>query len=357
LSTVVGLNVLAKGCRWSNSGAAQNAVYGVHWEDAFTGTTSGRITISGNEPLPETADQCVAAFGLNAGFTSAGGAVMPNVGDEIVWTMPYYALGHTGIARFGYGSSTTETWLNNATNPQNFEFTYQIDTGSGFSAWKPFLDIVRRSAGGSIGTNTITVTAADWDALTHKPVVGDYVVMATGNRLPANTTITNIAGYVLTLSNTFITAAGSEVIYFYKDIRDEVINPATGYKLKIKCRANTASTTNLFNSLRIPFDTNATDQQIQYPLPLDYAFTLTGLQPGTEVRLYRVSDMVEIAGVESTTGTTFTYDYAWTADIAAYVTIIKPGFKFIRIEPVILAAASQSFPVFQQADPTYSNPP
>jgi len=300
LNTVVGLNVIAKGCRWSNAGAAQNAVYGVHWEDAFTGPTSGRITISANEPLPETADQCSASFGVNAGFTSGGGAFMPNVGDEIVWTMPYYALGHTGIAQFSYGSSATETWLNNATNPQNFEFTYQIDKGSGFSAWKPLIDIVRRSAGGAGNTNTITVNSADWDALTHKPVVGDYIVMATGNRLPANTTITNIAGYVLTLSNNFIASVGSEVIYFYKDIRDEVINPATGYRLKIKCRANTANTSNLFNSLRIPFDTNSTDQQIQYPLPGSQV-TVNGLVSGSRVKVTRVDTGAFLAQATSVT--------------------------------------------------------
>jgi len=310
MNNVVGLDVLAQGCRWSNPGTAQNAVYGFHWEDAFTSTTSGRLSIFANEPLPETADQCVATFGANAGFTSAGGAYMPNVGDQIIWTMPYFALGHTGVAQFGYGASAAETWVLTATNGQVFEFEYQIDKGSGFSAWKPFLNIGRRGAGGASGTNTITVTAADWDALTTKPVVGDYLVMGTGTRLPANTTITNIAGYVLTLSNNFASAATSnELMFFYKDIRNETISPATGYKLKVKCRANTASTSNVFNYLRIPFDTNATDQQIQYPLPTTQnTGTVSNIQVGSRIQVYNETTDTEIAN-EIVAATPWVYPY------------------------------------------------
>jgi len=310
LTSVTGLDVLAQGCRWSNTGAAQNAVYGVHWEDAFTGTTSGRLVIWGNEPLPETASQCSFTFGTNAGFTSAGSAVMPNVGDEIIWTMPYFALGHTGIAQFTYGNSASETWLYNATNPQNFEFTYQIDKGSGFSTWKQFLNIARRSAGGTSGTNTITVTSADWDAMTTKPVVGDYLVMGTGTRLPANTTITNIAGYVLTLSNNFATSASAnELMYFYKDIRNEVISSTTGYALKVKCRVNTANTSNAYTNLRIPFDTNATAQQEQYPLPTtQLSGTVSGILDGSRIQVYNQTTDTEIAN-EIVTGTSWTYLY------------------------------------------------
>jgi hypothetical protein len=314
MNTVLGLDVLAQGCRWSNPGNAQGAVYGFHWEDAFTGTTSGRLAIFANEPLPTTADQCVATFGLNANFTSGGGAYMPNVGDQIVWTMPYVALGHTGVAQFGYGASAAETWLLAATNPQNFEFEYQIDKGAGFSAWKSFLDVARRSAGGTSGTNTITVTAADWDALTHKPAVGDYLVMGTGNRLPANTTITNVAGYVLTLSANFASTAGSnELMYFYKDIRNESISPTTGYKLKIKCRANTANASNLLNYLRIPFDTTATDQQIQYPLP-GSAVVVNGLVAGSRVRVSR-SDTGAVLAQTLVSGTSVSFDFQYEGSV------------------------------------------
>jgi hypothetical protein len=296
LNSVTGLNVLSQGCRWSNTGSVQNAVYGVHWEDAFTSTTTGRITIFGNEPLTSTTDQCSSTFGTNAGFTSAGNAVMPNVGDTITWTMPYYALGHTGVALFASGSSASETWLLTGTNAQNFEFEYQIDTGSGFSAWKWMLNIIRQSSGGAAATNTVTLNATDVAELTRIPAIGDYIAVT--NKLPAGTTITGVSGAgnnVLTLSNNFSTSMiGNELAYFWKDIALETISPTAGYKLKVKARVNTANSGNLFSFLRIPFDTNATDQQIQYPPPDDATGTVTNLLIGSRVRIYNEDTSTEL---------------------------------------------------------------
>lgn len=85
-------------------------------------------------------------------------------------------------------------------------------------------------------------------------------------------------------------------------------------------------------------------------------FTLTGLEPGTEIRVYRVSDDAEIAGIENTPGTTFSYTYAWSADVPIYLTVSKPGFRFQRITNLSLTQAPQSIPVFQQVDLVYSNP-
>lgn len=312
LTSVTGFNVLAQGCRWSNNNEVRSAVYGVHWEDAFTGTTSGRITIFGNEPLPSTASQCSTSFGVNAGFTSAGNAAMPNVDDTITWTMPYYALGHTGIAQFSYGASATETWQFTGTNAQNFEFEYQIDTGSGFSAWKWMLDIARRLSGGASGTNTVTINSADVAAMTRKPQVGDYVSTQNG-RIPAGTTITGISGAgnnVLTLSNNFtVTLANGELLFFFKDIALETISPTTGYKLKVKARVNLANVNNLFSFLRIPFDTNSTAQQIQYPLPTTQnTAQVTNIITGSRIRVYNQTTATEIAN-EIITGTEWVYNY------------------------------------------------
>jgi hypothetical protein len=313
LNTVTGLDVLSQGCRWSNSNTLQSAVYGVHWEDAFTSTTSGRITIFGNEPIVATADQCSTSFGTNAGFTSSGNAAMPNVGDSIIWTMPYFALGHTGIAQFGYGASATETWVFTGTNAQNFDFEYQIDTGTGFSAWKPFVQIGRRQAGGAAGTNTLVIFGTDWSAMLNQPQIGWYVQGIAGN-LPAGTTITNIViatDVTVTLSNniTVSWAGGGELAYFWKDIAAETISPTAGYKLKVKTQVNTANSGNLFSFLRIPFDTNATAQQEQYPLPTtQLTGTVTGILSGSRIQVYNQTTNTEIAN-EIVTGTSWTYLY------------------------------------------------
>ena len=313
LNTVSGLNILSQGCRWSNSSNPQSAVYGVHWEDAFTSTTSGRITIFGNEPIVATADQCSTSFGANAGFTSAGNAAMPNVGDSITWTMPYFALGHTGVAQFGYGASATETWVFTGTNAQNFGFEYQIDTGAGFSTWKPFVEIGRRQGGGVAGTNTLVIFGTDWAGMLNQPQIGWYVQGIAAN-VPAGTTITNIViatNVTLTLSNNITVSwgGGGELTYFWKDIAAETISPTAGYKLKVKARVNTANSGNLFSFLRIPFDTNSTAQQEQYPLPTtQLTGSVEGIETGSRIQIYNDTTATEVAN-EVIVGTSWSVTY------------------------------------------------
>ena len=303
----------SRGCRWTNNNTAESAVYGTHWEDAFTGTTSGRITIYGNEPLASTADQCSFTLGVGGGFTSAGNISMPNVGDEVIWTMPYYALGHLGIAQYTYGASSTETWVMTGTLNQNFEYEYQIDKndGNGFSAWKPLIDIARRSAFGTVGTTTVAITLADWNAMTNPPTIGYYIQGVAAN-VPAGTTITDIVfgtSVLLTLSNNIlVTWATNGLTYFWKDIADEVISSTIGYKLKVKCRANTAGPTNIFGYLRIPFDTDATAQQIQYPLPTNRQGIISNIRPGSRLQVYNNTTSTELVNTVAS-GSTFTYDY------------------------------------------------
>jgi hypothetical protein len=338
---IVGLDVLLQGCRWTNSRIIRPSVYGLHWEDAFTGTTSGRLLIYGNEPLPSTADQCVATFGPNANFTAAGDAAMPNVDDTITWTMPYYALGHTGIAQFGYGASATNTWLHTGTNPQNFEYEYQIDTGSGtFSGWKWLLSLGNRTAGGTSGTNTVTINSADVAAMTRKPAVGDYIATPLG-RLPAGTTITGVSGAgnnVLTLSANF-TASETGVFTFFKDIVAETISPTTGYKLKVKVRVNTASTTNTFGFLSIPFDTNATDQQIQYPPPNDATGSVDNLLTGSRVQIYNEDTSTELFNA-TVAGTSTALSYLNGSTVSSGDTIRIRVAKLGYLPQTLLAIAT-----------------
>lgn len=121
------VNTLGKGSRaTSNSVTGQASVYGTHWFDMFYNDTTGGIWLAFNEPTAFSADQYEAvSLGVGAGFTSAGQIVMPNLGDQIIFTMPYYVLGVTALAN----SAATLT----GTNTGNFSYEYDIDTGSGFS--------------------------------------------------------------------------------------------------------------------------------------------------------------------------------------------------------------------------------
>lgn len=126
-----GVNTQGKGLRAaSNSVTGQASVYGAHWFDMFYTDTTGGVFLAFNEPTAFSDDQYeLVVGGTGFGFTSAGQVVMPNVGDQIIFTMPYFCLGHTAFAN----SAATLT----GTNTGNFTYEYRLDTGTGFGgAWK-----------------------------------------------------------------------------------------------------------------------------------------------------------------------------------------------------------------------------
>ena len=83
-------------------------------------------------------------------------------------------------------------------------------------------------------------------------------------------------------------------------------------------------------------------------------FTLTGLVPNTEVRVYRKSDGVELAGVENS-GTTFSFDYNYTGDVPVDVFIHNIEYVWIGIEST-LTANGVTIPIQQRFDRNYVNP-
>jgi hypothetical protein len=226
-----GINATIRGGRYTNSVTGQTAVYGTHWQDAFTATTTGRLVISCNEPTADTVAQCAATLDTAAGsgFTSAGNVLMKQLTDVVEWTMPYFMLGVTGFAN----AAPTIT----GTNPANhtLEFQYDLNDNNGFN----------------------------------------------GSWLTLNGT--NLSGIT--------------------------VDPTKGIKLKVRATVNTASTTNLLTYIRIDTVTNATDQQIQYPLPTTQNIgTVTNIRAGSRIWVFNVTTATEIAN-EVVSGTSWTYPY------------------------------------------------
>ena len=84
--------------------------------------------------------------------------------------------------------------------------------------------------------------------------------------------------------------------------------------------------------------------------------SFTGLKPGTEVRVYRTSDGVELAGVESS-GTSFSYNYDWDGvDLQVDIVLHHVNYLPIRFSGQYLGSGGLSVPVQQTFDRTYSNP-
>jgi hypothetical protein len=115
-------NFLTQGCRGTRSTTGQTSVYGTHWSDHFSSTTAGVIRVHANEPTASTIDQCAITSGT-AQFTSTGQVGLRTVGDQVEWTLPYFALGHTSLASLEF----------NGTNQANHTLEFQYDLGSGFN--------------------------------------------------------------------------------------------------------------------------------------------------------------------------------------------------------------------------------
>jgi len=231
---------------------------------------------------------------------------------------------------------------------------YQIDTGSGYSAWKHLTISRLRFAGGTIGTNTITIFAV---ASGRQPTIGDYVSSAAGTHIPGGTTITGIAGTVLTLSNTFlVTVPSSTYIYFSRDIVDEpAFDPATGVKLKVRATTHTADSANTIGFIRIGTTTDSVSQQIQYPLPRTQ-YTVEQIQPGTDVVIYDATMTADGSGTnvlatgDAVSGS-YVFDYDGTPQIK--VGLFKQGWV-PYVSPVIqLTSTDASFIAQQFPDRNY----
>ena len=341
-----GQSITSRGGRWTNMRRGFANANGTHWDDAYNSTTTGRISVMANEPTTASASQFSTTFGTGSGYTGNGSIVLSKVSDEAVWTSPYRLYGHTA---FGGGGSC------GGTDTQNLIWEYKIDTGGGFGAtWTFLANTVRTVGDPANGATTVTMNGGDRAALTRQPQIGDFIQHSTF-RLPQDTTITNIVGDVITVSNPFTSSPlGASGTISFSPV-NVAVSPTNGYLLQIRCRPTVAAAGTLTSGFSAGIQTNATDQQIPHPLP-GVNLTLTNLKPGTEVRVYRASDNVELDGTDLIPGTTFTYSYQYSENTAIFVTFIKPGYKWRRI-PLSLTAIDQTIPIFQQEDPAYSNPP
>lgn len=142
------INGTIRGGRFTPSVSGQAGVFGTHWMDAWTSTTTGIIGLMCNEPTPVSADQCSTTLATGSGFTSNGNVSMKSLTDEVTWTMPHYALGVTGFAN----TAPTVSGTNVANH--TLEFQYDLASGSGFNgSW-------------------LTLNAANLSAITVNPAKG-----------------------------------------------------------------------------------------------------------------------------------------------------------------------------------------
>ena len=205
---LISLNTQVRGVRNTYAGAGQTSVYGTHFADVYTSGTVGRMVVCMNEKTavePSASSYSVIASGAGFGFTSTGLLVPPNASDEVVWTWPWYVIGHKSFA-------TTIPVLT-AANANNHDWYYQIDKGSGYGgSWK---NLLYRRTGGATNSNdqiTMTSTAGVSD--------GDYVY---GTNIPADTIVVQVVnGTTLKISRA-ATGTGSGYVFTFNAV------PSTGF--------------------------------------------------------------------------------------------------------------------------------
>jgi len=308
---------------------------------------NGRIGVQMNEKTAETDSAYVVDSGAPA-FTSSGGLVMPTVGDKITFTTLEYIIGQ------GNAFPTFDVVLAGGGSVNNFAFTYQIDKndGAGYGAVRT---LRRRIATGATWANSgTTITVPDSSIF----AIGDRFIQGTNVGVEWNARVTSIDNATTISVDTAHTAAGTNTSLIWSYLPEESsLGPETGIKFKWSIETTTAIATAI-TSLYIQAQSTVAGRAFQYPLdPVAATLSLTGLQPGTEVHVYRVSDDVEIAGTEATVGSTFTYNYQHSGvDVATYITVIKVGFQWIRYNNQILTTDGLTLPVFQATDRNYKNP-
>jgi hypothetical protein len=326
--TISSSNVIARGGRWTNQRVGQSGNAGSHWDDAYNSTTTGRITIMANEPTSASATQCSATLGAGSGFNGSGSMIISRLTDVVTWTTPLQMYGHTAFAG---GCAVT------GTDCQNLIFEYKIDTGSGFGgSWAFLANTVRRLGGGTSGTNTVTVNTADRTALTRQPQVGDFVQTSLF-KLPANTTVTDIAGDVITCSNNFTANLAAGEFVTFSPVNVAVV-AADGYLLQVRTYPTVAAATTLLTAFSAGIQTNATDQQIPHPLPGSLV-NITNLVPQSRVKVSQVDTGALLQQANCGAGTTLAFDFQYTGEVliearnASGTPAYKPWVTQVSISP------------------------
>lgn len=118
-------NTETKGVTMVNTLTGVAVLYGTHWQSLFDGNELGDLVVCFNEPTTESAAQFTALSGTPK-FNSAGGMILPSVGNKVVFETPHWVLGHTGFVDAAPVMSGGTVG--------NYRFYYEVNIGSGYSA-------------------------------------------------------------------------------------------------------------------------------------------------------------------------------------------------------------------------------
>jgi hypothetical protein len=196
------------------------------------------------------------------------------------------------------------------------------------------------------------------------PAVSDRITWETPHRILGHTSFANIAPTItgtntgnFTLEYDLDKGAGFSAVWKTlnaANLSSETgISSSLGFRMRIRATTATANASNALAYIRVDTVTDSVSQQAQYPLDLA-TLQITGLESGSEVRIFRNSDDIELGGTESS-GASLSVQYEHTGiDINARVVVHALGFVYESFN-VLLPASGLPFPVKQRPDRNYQN--
>ena len=234
-----------RGCREAMGTTGQSSIYGSHWADFFTGTTTGRLIIAANEPSAASAAQCYVTAGTPK-FTGAGSVSMSALGDQLVWEMDYLMLGYTSFANIAPTITGTLT--------TNMGYEFQWSTGGAWSGTWLTLDAATLSGLAAINPATgiklkvraTTTTADPTNAITFIRI--DLVTDATSQlevypfkydaegTFPVITTDCRVKIYNTTTSTTIYNEIPGVTNFSYEYYNGTGISEGDELNVKIACK-------------------------------------------------------------------------------------------------------------------------
>ena len=210
-SALTSLNSVVKGCGLTGTTTGQSAVYGTHFEDRFTSTTAGVIEIVCNEPVSGTVNQCQVVYGVPL-FNASGAVLMTVIGQQIIWEMPYFAIGHTALANSALSLV--------GTNTGNLSYEFQYDLGAGYNGtWLTAnatnftgVGAINPAVGIKIKLRVTCVTANSSNSLTNIRITTVTTSTAQSTNLYPLDTITLTLTGLVSGSDVVVRAAGTSTI-------------------------------------------------------------------------------------------------------------------------------------------------
>lgn len=130
------------------------------------------------------------------------------------------------------------------------------------------------------------------------------------------------------------------------------IDPAIGFKLKVRATCATANAGNLLTNIAIPTVTTSVAQGGN-PHPLDTAtITFTGLPLGTDIVILTAGTASILQQVDAHNDTSYAWGYAGTPTVD--IGFINPGYQVQYIRSLALSTVDSSIPISLTVDRNYA---